>query len=516
MVSNQSITVVAQSMAEIKSVIETDKRIVHKSSLSKRVITGLIAQQLSIPRSMSIIAELRRMLPSKRLWVDVEGADVPTIPPSFKQPIVTLGSLGDISTYNYHHAVGGIRIEFNQSRVEMFIINDQFRLRLAKDCLDSYFVIDPSNAFLLPLKKPVRCFRPLDGPYPQRTFNFTEAVTASDLGKALTIGIHYLPNGDDLRRFLVEELKLKCFYPLAPISMKFIQSNTENQLTINTDLLSNYGWQMVLSLGYQIRDRLNDQLMGRINRMARRSINEVYPNHRFYQKMIAIYNAARNNRFFNIDRQWFTIKPQWLPQLQAGYEYIPRIFLTPYGQYPRTLKPLRSNRVLRQSQRFGPALEHYCRVLLRDCDLSSIQSEVITAWRVQLKQMLLRDGLSIGQRQYHLLLFSNSQLRDRSLCFYRSFNQNTAEHIRQWLGDFNHEKSIGTRIARMAQCFTSTVTGIQVRTDLNTLFSMPTHAYSIHFSFKNINWYELPMFLTRRNDVSPMAVDASPLPCCRK
>ena len=469
MIFNQHITVVADSVTEIKSFMESDRRIAGNSSPSKRVITGLIAQQLSMPTLMLTIGELRRRWPSGRLWIDVGDADVPSVSRSFEQSAVTLGALADISTYNYHHGVAGIEIEFNKDREEIFVIKEQYRLRLAKDCLDTYFVIDPSNAFLLPLRKPMRSFRKVDGgrQYPSRVFDFAGVITASDLGQTTTVCIHNPPNGDELHRFLVNDLELRCFHSLPSMSMNLIPSSRNNQLDPDTYFLSNYAWQMVLSVGYQIRDRLTSGLMFQLNRMATNSKNDVYPNHRFYQKMVAIYNVARNNRFFNFARQWRTIKPQWVPPLQTGYDYIPRIFLTPYGQYPRTLKPLRSNRVLRQSQRFGPPIEHYCRVMLRDCDMSSIQSDVITTWQAQLKGILLQDGLLIGARRFNFLLFSNSQLRDRSLCFYHAFNGNTADHIRQWLGDFNHEKSIGTRIARMAQCFTSTVNGIQVRTDFN-------------------------------------------------
>jgi RNA-dependent RNA polymerase len=182
--------------------------------------------------------------------------------------------------------------------------------------------------------------------------------------------------------------------------------------------------------------------------------------------MIAIYHIAKKNRFFNIEKEFFKIKPQWLPPMQLSYDYIPRIFLTPYGQYPRPLKPLRANRVLRQSDQFGSAMKHFCRVILRDCDMGSIQNDLIKSWRQKLRNILIVEGLSIGQCKFHFLLFSNSQLRDGSLCFYHQYKQNTVNHIHQWMGEFNHEKSVGTRIARMAQCFTSTTHGINVRLDL--------------------------------------------------
>ncbi|KAF9389237.1 hypothetical protein BGX21_000151 [Mortierella sp. AD011] len=69
----------------------------------------------------------------------------------------------------------------------------------------------------------------------------------------------------------------------------------------------------------------------------------------------------------------------------------------------------------------------------------------------------LNNGLMIGDRVYHFLAFSASQLRDNSAWFFcPQGGDQTADSIRQWMGDFSRIKSIAKYAARMGQCFSST------------------------------------------------------------
>ncbi|KAF9357301.1 hypothetical protein BGX26_003950 [Mortierella sp. AD094] len=69
----------------------------------------------------------------------------------------------------------------------------------------------------------------------------------------------------------------------------------------------------------------------------------------------------------------------------------------------------------------------------------------------------LTNGLKIGDREYHFLAFSASQLRDNSAWFFCSQGGNhTVDSIHRWMGDFSRIKSIAKYAARMGQCFSST------------------------------------------------------------
>ncbi|KAI8354901.1 RNA-dependent RNA polymerase [Mortierella sp. GBAus27b] len=69
----------------------------------------------------------------------------------------------------------------------------------------------------------------------------------------------------------------------------------------------------------------------------------------------------------------------------------------------------------------------------------------------------LTNGIKIGDRTYHFLAFSASQLRENSAWFFcDQGGTDTVESIHQWMGDFSLIKSIAKYAARMGQCFSST------------------------------------------------------------
>ena len=391
---------------------------------------------------------------------------------SLNRSMVGFGAVMDTNTFSYCQFIADVEIDIDSERKEVIVRKGPDELRLAEKGLDSYFVIDRSGWFFIPLKKPVCCFRTGTGRYPDQAFTFTDAITSQCLGDTTTLCLCPAERALKLKEFLIDELHLACFYAVLPMVMTHREHATNDQLQPRTNFLANYSWQMVLSLGFHVKHRLTGNFMHQVNRLAHQSNGDSYPDHRFYRKMLAVYFLAKKNRFFDIVKGFSSVKPQWLPEMQASYDYIPRLFLTPYGQYPRPLKPLRGNRVLRQQARFGPTIEHFCRVMLRDCDMSMVKDNLINAWRDSLRAILMDRGLHVGQRQYFFLLFSNSQLRDRSLCFYRQYGQMTVAKIHRWMGEFQHEKSIGTRLARMAQCFTSTMHGIEVGLDANVPSTM--------------------------------------------
>jgi hypothetical protein len=123
---------------------------------------------------------------------------------------------------------------------------------------------------------------------------------------------------------------------------------------------------------------------------------------------------------------------------------------------------MRGNRILREQQLFGPA-DHFCRVIIRDIDLGQPQQDFMKIIEQWIKNLLIgADPVTVGDRQFHFLLCSNSQLRDRSFWFHASYGNHGAEDIRQWMGDFSRERCVGTRIARMALSLTGTTPTIKV------------------------------------------------------
>lgn len=77
---------------------------------------------------------------------------------------------------------------------------------------------------------------------------------------------------------------------------------------------------------------------------------------------------------------------------------------------------------------------------------------------------VMSNGIIIGDRCYRFLAFSNSQFRENGAFFFCETDHVTCDSIRNWMGDFQHIRSVGKYAARMGQCFTTTrqVSGISV------------------------------------------------------
>lgn len=77
---------------------------------------------------------------------------------------------------------------------------------------------------------------------------------------------------------------------------------------------------------------------------------------------------------------------------------------------------------------------------------------------------VMQNGISIGDRHYKFLAFSNSQFRENGAFFFCETDHVTCDSIREWMGDFRHIRSVGKFAARMGQCFTTTrqVNGISI------------------------------------------------------
>lgn len=66
------------------------------------------------------------------------------------------------------------------------------------------------------------------------------------------------------------------------------------------------------------------------------------------------------------------------------------------------------------------------------------------------------NGITIGDRHYEFLAFGNSQFRENGAYFFAPLPNLTASHIRAWMGEFRHIRSIAKYAARLGQCFSTT------------------------------------------------------------
>jgi len=340
-------------------------------------------------------------------------------------------------------------------------------LRLNQDCLDKYFIILTGNAriymIILPLKVPPRCYVAprWRGQHDKRMLDFgmIDAACLAD-SSALCLRFGKKEKLEICAKFLINVIKLDCHN--GPINCAEMSAQTWHFDHTLLNFWSSYAYQMVFALGYRIKHRIISNTVKKIIRLSYLSKNERYPNHQCYLKLMTIYYRARHNRFFDINEEFDNIQPIPSSIVLDKWEYVPRIYLTPYGVFPLPIKPMRGNRILRERRLFGPA-ENFCRVIIRDVDLGQPQQDFMQINERWIKNLIIgNDHITVGNQQFNFLLCSNSQLRDRSFWFHASYNGRGARDIRQWMGDFSTETCIGTRIARMALSLTGTTPTITV------------------------------------------------------
>ncbi|CAF3949624.1 unnamed protein product [Rotaria sp. Silwood2] len=340
-------------------------------------------------------------------------------------------------------------------------------LRLNQDSLDRYFIISFDNigsyTIILPLKASPRCYRFnkfLRGQSNSRQLDFgiiNESCLANS--SAICLNFHGYNSLVACAKFLIDVMKLDCYQGHIECIEMPVQKLEFDQIL--SDFWSSYAFQMLLTLGDRIKNRITLNILRKIYHLSKLSIGQQYPNHQCYSKLTAIYYRARYNRFFDINQEFDNVEPVLSSIVLDKWEYVPRIYLTPYCVYPLPIKPMRGNRILRERNLFGSG-KNFCRVIIRDVDLGLPQQDFMQLNKQWVKDLLVAESyITVGNRTFEFLLCSNSQLRDRSFWFHAPYHNYRAVHIRNWMGDFSSEKCIGTRIARMALSLTGTTATIK-------------------------------------------------------
>jgi hypothetical protein len=367
--------------------------------------------------------------------------------------------------YDYHN----LQWQINPLQQYLLITYQTKALRFNKDCLMKYFIISTAypgaHIIILPLKAPPRCFTysSNSGRFNSRTIGHG-IFSTSCLADSSAAWLQFYDKNSLLfcGDFLIKVLNMDCHY--GPIRCDQMSPRTRLANLTSSDFWSNYAYHMLLALGYRIKSQITVNTLKKIIDLSSRSQGKPYSANECYLKLIAIYYRAFRNHFFDINQEFDSIQPMPPSVILDEWEYVPRIYLTPYGVYPLPVNPLRGNRILRERQLFGPR-EHFCQVMLRDIDFGParhtfIKEKTNEQW---IKNLFCGvDTITVGNRKFHFLLCSSSQLRDRSFWFHAPYENRTAHDIRQWMGDFSHEKSVATRIARMALTFTGTTPTITV------------------------------------------------------
>ncbi|CAF1214667.1 unnamed protein product [Rotaria sordida] len=441
------------------------------------MIPGLVSRSYEIPNEMPTTM-IRSSCSNFPIWIRQRSKIVETLVPQIDKCSnlmeISFGYLTSIAAYCWSKNIqNDSLLEWKTDIREKYLVikyKSKFtvELRLNQNCLDKYFLMSTENirtyTMILPLKAVPRCYciiQAKNRSYTQRTLDFG-IVDGSCLviSSAICLKFHEYNSLISCAEFLINVLRLDCHQGCFNCTQMLTPKLQFDHIL--SDFWSSYAFQMLLTLGDRIKHQITIVTLRKIIQLSNSSKGQQYPNHKCYLKLMAIYFRARFNRFFDINQEFDNIQAIPSNIILDKWEYVPRIYLTPYGTYPLPVKPMRGNRILREQNLFGSG-KHFCRVIIRDIDLGQPQIDFIQINEKWINDLILgKTNIIVGDQTFEFLLCSNSQLRDRSFWFYAPYNGRRAKHIRQWMGDFSSEKCIGRRIARMALSLTGTTATIKL------------------------------------------------------
>ncbi|XP_042904893.1 uncharacterized protein [Parasteatoda tepidariorum] len=143
---------------------------------------------------------------------------------------------------------------------------------------------------------------------------------------------------------------------------------------------------------------------------------------------------------------------------------IRRITITPTRHMLWPPEIMMGNRILRKFDS-----EYSLRVSFRDDNHSRLSFHVPYAFESVFDHAVrypMTTGIDIGSRHFEFLAWSNSQIRDHGVWMYAEDSDgNTANTIRDWMGNFSHIRTVSKYMARIGQCFSQTEDAVSVPFD---------------------------------------------------
>ncbi|CAM6123339.1 unnamed protein product [Calypogeia fissa] len=163
-----------------------------------------------------------------------------------------------------------------------------------------------------------------------------------------------------------------------------------------------------------------------------------------------------------------------LISLEEGLIWVYRLLITPTKVYCMGPEVEISNRVTRE---YKNVLDNFLRVSFVDEDWETLppaavcltnSDRTLAGFQVGRSDIhdrilkVLKEGFSLGGKQYEFLAFSSSQLREQSVWMFAPERPVTAASIRAWMGDFLEIRNVAKCAARMGQCFSSSTKTLAV------------------------------------------------------
>ena len=239
-----------------------------------------------------------------------------------------------------------------------------------------------------------------------------------------------------------------------------------------------YAWYCLITRGFKVTDQISDDIIAFLREKEQE--DELLLSRLLYM----IGDEFDNNCVVSLSseslqHEWETVlryrdidadnEDQQLEHLVK----VRRILLTPSVVRGLPAEHIVGNRVVRK---FG--VDRFLRVILRDEDMELLSASGCTLEKpVKVITDFLRQDLVIGDRRYHFLGCSNSQMRQHGFWMYASEGKHTVDGIRQWMGDLSHERCVATYVSRLGQFFSASQKAITVNRSFKRLIPDIQHIW---------------------------------------
>ncbi|CAF2129332.1 unnamed protein product [Rotaria magnacalcarata] len=250
-------------------------------------------------------------------------------------------------------------------------------------------------------------------------------------------------------------------------------------------LIMKYSWQMLLNIGYRLQVQIDHRFCHDISLLSREKWNA---DDLFYRVCVYLWRLFTLEPFVNLSEKLNDAIEEskrkrenstfgLINSLNCEHNtetYVPSVTLTPTLIRIKPLKLCRTNRVLRATQEFGKALEHFALVDIRDENGERLQSFHFRDLHGHFLGYLEHGfPLMDNNRDYRYLHHSQSQIRSSQFWFYHhepGLNRSLYEAY-EWMGAFDTERNVAKNASRIALCFSTTTPTIEI--DLEYVRSIP-------------------------------------------
>ncbi|KAL8783976.1 MAG: hypothetical protein Q9213_004227 [Squamulea squamosa] len=230
-----------------------------------------------------------------------------------------------------------------------------------------------------------------------------------------------------------------------------------------------YQLEVCISYGYLNEHNLTQEFVRELRNMDPKKAQDILE-----------YVANQEKRIFD-PMEIFSLKlikgSASRPSIPPYCVYIRSATVTPSTIYFNTPTVEISNRVVRY---YAEHADRFLRVRFTDekdeGKIYSTDKDTMDEVFTRVKRAL-RNGIKIGDRHYEFLAFGNAQFRENGAYFYAPLPHLQAQHIRNWMGNFDEIPYVAQYAARLGQCFSTTRAIIGTRTTIREIEDEERNGY---------------------------------------